>query len=462
MSHDHDDNEVGTSREEATSADEGRKRKSSAQVFVADGAGGMRPAEDLRFDKDDWPLSFDVPAEQADAWMLSLDAEVHARGWNSNAFSQQDRVESSGTIQVHVTAGPTPSRIEFVWERARDSSLHVRARSGGDPPMRPDEVGGFLDAVAGRVEAGPVDEGHHREILEYYGLPWRGELWLDDRLRLGPPSKHPEALLGNQAVIVDSVVKGIGPNGVRANFDALVQEVRVFLGIVIGIAARPSRWRDAWVPELDESGKVVDCSIHPVGYSEVSRTPGFPSREAVSPVERRAVERPGLGPFGIRSQDHERWVPGDIEELWEKWNRLPADKGQQLMRAGNAYLLAQSMWPEQRTAYGAFLVVACEALKPTGRRFDRWNVYNVVQSILGDSYADELRQLDVKPQDARSGLVHRGELLSDELEPMLTHDYFADPSHDEMLRLLSTIARTCLIEWLRQEGNFARVIEGET
>ena len=37
---------------------------------------------------------------------------------------------------------------------------------------------------------------------------------------------------------------------------------------------------------------------------------------------------------------------------------------------------------------------------------------------------------------------------------MLVHDYFKDPSFDEMLRELSPITRVCLIEWLRCGGSY--------
>jgi hypothetical protein len=122
------------------------------------------------------------------------------------------------------------------------------------------------------------------------------------------------------------------------------------------------------------------------------------------------------------------------------------------MRAGNAYLIAGSMWPEQRTAYATFLVVACESLKPPGKRNNRQNIYDVVKELLGGAEADRLRRLPLPPQLVRHGLVHRGELRAGELGPMLIHDYFVDPSFHETLEELATITRTCLVEWLRRSG----------
>jgi len=152
---------------------------------------------------------------------------------------------------------------------------------------------------------------------------------------------------------------------------------------------------------------------------------------------------------------HEQWVPGDIEDLWQAFTTLPAAKRGHLLRAGNAYLIARSMWPDQRTAYAAFLVVACEALKPTGKRYDRMNVYDVIASLVSPSQAQELKKLPVPPQQIRSKHLHRGELAAGELLPALVHDYFADPSFDITLSELTRLARVCLIEWLRCGGEYA-------
>jgi hypothetical protein len=154
---------------------------------------------------------------------------------------------------------------------------------------------------------------------------------------------------------------------------------------------------------------------------------------------------------------HEQWVPADIEQLWRTFTGLPAPKREHFLRAGNAYLIAQSMWPDQRTAYGAFLVVACEALKPIGGRYDKVNVYDVVASLLSPSEAERLRKHSAPPQQVRSKHLHRGELAAGELLPILIHDYFADPSFDEMLRELSRVCRVCLIEWLRCRGDYTLV-----
>jgi hypothetical protein len=157
--------------------------------------------------------------------------------------------------------------------------------------------------------------------------------------------------------------------------------------------------------------------------------------------------------MGIWPDMFEEWLPDDIESLWEEFKHLPARKRDQLMRAGKAYQVARSMSPDQRTACATFLVVACETLKPTGRRNERKNVYDVITELIGPHEAQRLRDMSPSPQTVRSRHVHRGELAAGELLPNLMNDYFADPSFDEMIDALWSLTRICLIEWLRREAN---------
>src|SRR5436853_470534 len=116
------------------------------------------------------------------------------------------------------------------------------------------------------------------------------------------------------------------------------------------------------------------------------------------PVQRRTIARPGIGEGGVTPDTTERWVPDDIEQLWSMFCGLRSDKRDHFMKAGNAYLIAQTMWPEQRTAYASFLVVACEALKPRGRFSRGMNIYDVVESLGGVGEGVKLRSLAVAPQ----------------------------------------------------------------
>jgi hypothetical protein len=264
-------------------------------------------------------------------------------------------------------------------------------------------------------------------------------------------------LLGPQIVIVDAMIEGIGQQGVTARFQRRLYELRVFLGFVLGLNITINKFEFGWVCDVNGQGSITDCTLRQVGYVETVPTHGFPAAGSAPPIERRVVTRPGLGPYGITSDMHQRWVPADIEQLWDSFVRLPSPMLEHLLRAGNAYLIAKSMWPDQRTAYAAFLVVACEALKPTGKRYDGLNAYDVIASLVSESEAQRLRELSIHPQKVRSEHLHRGELAAGELLPMLIHDHFMDPSFDEMLRVLSSISRMCLIEWLRCGGNYSVV-----
>jgi hypothetical protein len=430
------------------------KQKSSAQIHVADGAGGMRPVVDLRFDVGEWPIRHIVPAKGAETWMAHLEAETEERGWILSSVSQYDAAENSGTLSLHTASGQSPPTLDIVWERLRGKDLRLRARPSGDPLLSLDVAQDFLDAIDLRARTGKLLSAHRRDFLTYVGLPWRGELWLDDNHRLGPPSKHPDTLIGPQVVIVDVMVEGIGQRGVTANFAKRLTEIRVFLGFLLGLKLEGVKFEQGWVHDVDEKGRIKDCRLKNIGYVELEPQAGFPVRGVTRSVERRNVQRLGLGPTEITSDMREEWVPDDIEELWRRFITLPTAKRDHLLRAGNAYLTAQILWPSQRTAYAAFLVVACEALKPTGRRYDRMNVYDIVASLLGICDAQKLRELSLHPQKIRSEHLHRGKLSGGEILPMLMHDHFMDPSFDEMLRNLASVCRICLIEWLRLEGTY--------
>jgi hypothetical protein len=104
------------------------KQKSSAQIHVADGAGGMRPVADLRFEAGQWPIELTIPAKDAENWMAHLSAEVEEHGWSSSSFSQLDATENSGTLSVHMGSGPSPPTVDLIWEKLRGEALRYRRR----------------------------------------------------------------------------------------------------------------------------------------------------------------------------------------------------------------------------------------------------------------------------------------------------------------------------------------------
>ena len=434
------------------------QQKPSATMLVADGQGGLRALDDHRFDPGDWPINFAVPPGDAIPWMAHLDAECESRGWGSGGLAQLEPAQNSGSMTLRAaSSGPSPA-LEIAWEKQRNEQLLVRARAAGNPVLAMDVAHEFFAAVDARLQNRTTLRAHRRAWLTYDVLPWRGELLLDRDLRLGPPSKHPDALFGPQVVVVDAIVEGIGWQGVSAQFQRTLFELRVFLSVVLGGHFEEVKWTRGWAYESNELGQITECRLTTLGYAETQDSPEFPSVGAAPSIERRAVSRPGIGKLGVTigicADMTERWVPDDIEQLWATFSSLPSDKRNHFTKAGNAYLIAQSMWPEQRTAYASFLVVACEALKPRGRRHHYMNIYDVVESLCGAGEGLRLRSLSVAPQQVRSEHFHRGDLLAGELGPLLISDPFHDPSFREMLDVLATDTRVCLIEWLRRNGDY--------
>lgn len=431
------------------------RRKMRATVRVANSAGGMVPVADLRFDTAEWPIRFDVPADRADHWIAHLNAECAERGWPSHGLGQLEADANSGSMVVSTgIAGQSPA-LEIIWERPRGGPIRVGARPAGVPALSPDVARGFLDAVQDRSRAGTTIRRHRRAHLYYEGLPWHGELWFGENLRLGPPSRHDSSsLLAPQVIIVDAEVEGIGWQGVNSAFDLILRELSIFLGAVVGIAVKVEESGRAWTYELDEAGRVISCDVRSLGYWETAPRSGMPPRGEAPPIPLRPVQWPGVERLGIGPEDLEQAVPQDVVDLWQKIRDLPTERRDHFLRAGNAYQIARSMWPNCRTAYAAFMVVACESLKPTGRRYDAFNIYEVVEGLLGESEAQQLRQLRLAPQRVRSRHLHRGELAAGELVPFLLQHQFGDPSFDETASALARTSRACLVEWLRRGGRY--------
>ena len=116
------------------------------------------------------------------------------------------------------------------------------------------------------------------------------------------------------------MVEGIGWQGVNAQFQRTLFELRVFLATVLGSRFDEMKNTRGWAYDVNECGQVADCRITTLGYVETKGPPDFPTPGSVPPVERRIIERPGVGKLGvtigITSDMSERWVPDDTEILW--------------------------------------------------------------------------------------------------------------------------------------------------
>ena len=394
-----------------------------------------------------------IRAQDAAEWRAHWNAIAESRGWSSSRLSQLHAEHNAGSMTVHLAAGAEAPAIECAWEKLRDGDLKIRVRPN---PARPPAVGvldGFLAEIDDHQQRRVRDKVYRRGWLRYEGLPWTGELWLSDQLRLGRPSRFPPALLGPQVVLVDAMVEGIGSRGLSDALTELLRDLKLVLSPLLGVAFHDRmQFQTDWVPETNDQFQYTDCRPRSVGYVELEAQPEFPVRGSTDPLPLIDVTRPGLEPFGVRLGDQYIKVARDIPELWGRFCALPAEDQDQFRRACNVYGIAQSMWPDQRTAYAAFLVVASETLKPRSRRARGANIYDVVATLLGQEAAETLKGSRHPPQAVRSDHLHRGELAGNDLAARLGGDDFRDPSFDEMLWRLSPVVRLCLIEWLRLGG----------
>ncbi len=343
---------------------------------MADGAGGLAVVQDLRFQDEAWPISFVVPADSAEEWIAQFEAECDDRHWSSAGISQLEPHQNSGSRTIATGVRGASPEVHVVWERGRNGPVIVKARSMGDPAISVDDVASFFNAIQARCDIQARSLLHRRAHLTYQGLPWRGELWLQESVRLGPPSKYPPTLLGQQIIVLDGMIEGIGWQGVNAEFSRLVREVSIFLSVLLGIHTREEHPRSAWVLMPDVADRLTSSEYMHLGYLEKEAKSGMPQRGDFREIPLVPVQRPDLQRYRYEIPDSEESAPEDIVKLWATLLNLAPGRRAQFLKAGNAYCAAQSLWPDHQTGYAAFLVVACEALKPSGRRYRDWNVFH--------------------------------------------------------------------------------------
>lgn len=429
------------------------KAKSKTIIVAADGAGVMAQVQDRRFETDNWPIRFDVPKEEADTWLQYLSAECGRRGWSSGGIAQMEAKENSGSLTIN-TGGPGQPQLAVVWERNRGGPIKVRARSVRMPEFPLDEANELFRHVNERSRAGTSEEFHRGWQLCYDGLPWRGELWLDE-LRLGPPSQQDAtALLGPRIILVNALTNGIDLHHASSSFMVTLRELSVFLTVVMGTNVRvsPNGGR-GWTWSTNSSGQ-VECDIRNLGYWEKQWPKEMPARGQIQSVPLRAVPRPDFSRRGIDGTQTEEHLPEDIIDLWRAFTGLPPDRRQQFLQVGTMWQLALSLGHEYQTARFAWMVAACEVLKPPDSPFRDHNIYHVVEALLGKPVADQLQEQWFRPQDVRNAHLHRGEFRGSEFVQQALMSSFQDPTFDHACRVLYQIAQAAIIEWLRKCGTF--------
>jgi len=427
------------------------RAKAKATILVPDGAGGMVKVPDRRFEPGDWPIQFQISAKQADTWLRYFHAEYERRGWSSSSIGQFEARDNSGSITVN-TGGANKPSLAVVWERRRDRPIHVRARSAGTPEFPLAAAQDLFEEVNQRCRSGAMEQVYRRGQLEYHGLPWCGELWLDDTLRLAPPSRQDEtALFGPRIILVDYLLACVGRGEAGYVFDQALQELSVFISVVMGSAVRVPRQGRAWTWIFADGA--VDCAVRNLGYCEQDNPQEMPARGASRSMPLRQVNRPDFSRGWLVGSINEESLLADITDLWEAYRSLTTDQLRQFLQAGAKWQEALTQ-RERSTLSFALMVVACEALKPADPQFRDHNIYDVVEALLGNANAERLREHWFRPQDVRHAHLHRGEFRGSEFAPAVIMSSYYDPTFDEARRALEPITREAIVEWLRRRGTF--------
>jgi hypothetical protein len=418
------------------------RRKARAEVRVADGAGGMAPLRDLRFDPGEWPVEFEIRDANADTWMRYLVGECEARGWSTGGLGQLQRHENSGTKTVF-RAGRAV--LTLVWERKRGDVLKVRARPEAADEFPVADVSTFFDRINTRCAASQTERFYRCACLEYAGLPWRGELWLDDNLRLGPPSRlYNGALNGPQAVVVTAMVEAVSPGDSAYVFQKELSELAAFLSVVMATNVCHRRQDQMWTWEIADDGQTI-CGVRHLGYIEMQPPSSMPARHSISTVPFAPVRRrTGL--------ETEVSLPADIVELWSRYRALPPDRKTKFRHVAAKWQEALMHWQERDTLSFTLMVVACEALKHSGSEFRDHKIEHVATALLGPTVGELLKRDWFRAHYVRSEHLHLGKMRGEELSLGTMVDY-RDPTFDEARRELFRITNAAIIEWLRRDGN---------
>jgi hypothetical protein len=420
------------------------RRKPKANVMVADGAGGMVKIEDRRFDQGHWPIRFEVPAEndQADRWFRYVNAECRRRGWSAASLGQLDRAENSGTLNINPSPGKPP--IEGVWERQRDGPIKVRARGDFSAELSLAQAEQFFWLINEACRLGTTEPIYARGTLQYDGLAWRGELWLDEKVRLGPPSKQDEtATIGPRVVHVDAMLDCIGESDVAYVRDQTLSQVAAFLSVIMRKAIRYPEQGRTWTWVVGTPG----CAVRHLGYMEVDNPVVMPEPGSAPEVPLYLIDQ---RPRGIFPGDNEQTVRDDFAQLWLMFRSLPPEKSRQFLQAAAKWQEAMMHWQDRSSLSFALMVVACEALKPVND--DSHNIYHVIEALLGRPAVNRIRQQHFPAQRVRSTHLHTGEFHGSELIRAAFMSSYRDPTFREAHRALAAIVPDAIIEWLKRGG----------
>jgi hypothetical protein len=294
---------------------------------------------------------------------------------------------------------------------------------------------------------------YRRGQLEYEGLPWLAEVWLDDTLRLGPPSRQDDtALFGPRVVLVDSLVLCAGQGESVFVFGQNLRELSAFLSVVMGLAVHVLVQGRAWTWTFTDD--TLDCAVRNLGYWEQNNPQAMPARSACRDMRLREVTRPDFSLRGFDGSIAEVSLATDTADLWAAYCALTPALRQQFLQAAAKWQEALTHWAERSTLSFVLMVVACEALKPPDREFKEHNIYEVVAALLGEATAQRLGEHWFRPQEIRHAHLHRGEFHGSEFVLSAMMASYHDPTFDQARRALAPITQEAIIEWLRRRGVF--------
>jgi hypothetical protein len=407
----------------------------------------MMEVKDRRFEGGDWPIKFEIPVEQeqAERWSRYLAWGCHRRGWSPSAFGQLERAENSGTITPTANG---KAQLEIVWERKRGLSLKVKARLAPSSSLSLLEAEQFFREVNDSCRAAVTEPLYVRATLQYdNGMAWRGELWLDDKTRIGPPSLQDEtATIGPRIVHVDAILECIGEPDIVYVRQQTLLEVSAFLSVVTHQAVRLLDHGRAWVWTADMKG----CEVRHLGYLEPANPLSLPTRGTIHQVPLYALDNP---PRGIDGSTNEITIREDVADLWGLYRSLGVQQRAQFLQAAAKWQEAVIHWQDRPSLSFTLMVIACEALKPPDAD-DRQNCYDVIEALLGRAAVDRIRQNPFPAQRVRSTHLHTGEFHGSEL--VLT-DFLAsyrDPTFREVHREMFQVTSAAIVEWLKRRGAF--------
>jgi hypothetical protein len=400
-----------------------------------------------------WRLDFAIPLERVERWRIFFANECRKRDW---------RASGGGEVTADINKGietidrPGGGRLTLEWSWAKGGPLLGHATPTGEMEFPKEEAQHFLAELDRRTRHEVPTRVWIRGPLGYEGLAWRGELWLNDSLRLGPPAKHDEwSPIGPRIVMVDTYVETLDQLDVMPAADVTFRELALFLSVIMRTDVRPvpTHGNREWTNVVHPDG-TRDYEVHARGYFEPVTVFAMPDPGLVAAVPLVPTSRPDLAERGIDIVDEvEQRMPADTADLWHTLQRLGPRQRQTFKQAAGLLQAGFRLGSSHETASVALIVAACEALEPsTGRSRDR-NIYDVIASLIGDAVADRVES-EFGFQRIRNAYFHAGAVRGGEFVGHLLTSAFFDPTFMISRGRLVPIATALMIEWLSRRGEY--------